>query len=263
MTTENGELHRMSLLDHLQELRTRLIRAVYVVSAAFLICLIFSERIFNVFAALVNNKLGKGSSLVYLTPTEPIFVYIKLAFIAGLFVTIPYVLYQMWAFVSPGLYERERRLSAPAVILATFLFYAGGAFAYFVVLPAALKFLLGFPSESLKPMLAVQQYVSFVLMLILAFAGIFETPIIVVLLGLLGLYNSSQLRKGRRYFVVLAFIIGAILSPSPDVFNQSLMAIPMMLLYEVGIWILSYLEKKRKEADDLEAIEDEPSEHVE
>ena len=202
MTDENGELHRMSLLDHLQELRTRLIRAVYALSVAVVVGLVFSERIFHVFAALVTAKLPPDTQSCVLNLTEPIFVYIKLAFIAGLFVTIPFVLYQLWTFVSPGLYERERRLAAPAVILATFLFYGGGAFAYFVVLPAAIKFLIGFPSPELKAMLGIQQYISFVLMLILAFAGIFETPIVVVLLGLLGLSTSSQLRKGRRVLLL-------------------------------------------------------------
>jgi len=129
---------------------------------------------------------------------------------------------------------------------ATLLFYLGAAFAYFLVFPAAFKFFLGWQSEVLKPMIAIREYVSLVVLLMAAFGAVFETPIVIVFLGLLGIFNSGHLKKGRRYFIVLAFIIAAILTPTPDVINQTLMAVPMLLFYEVGIQVLVLFEKKRE-----------------
>jgi len=243
---ENGSEKRMSFLEHLQELRSRLIKAVLAVGVAFVVFLIFSDRLFKLVAGPIVKLLPKDSSLVFTALPDPFFIYLKVSFIAAVFVAIPFVLYQVWQFIRPGLHSHERKLALPFVVLATVLFYIGGAFAYFLVFPAAFSFFLGFQSTELKPMIAIREYVSLVMMLMLAFGAAFETPIVIVFLGLLRIFNSNQLRKGRRYFIVIAFIIGAILTPTPDPINQSLMAVPMLILYELGIRLLAVLEKRRE-----------------
>jgi sec-independent protein translocase protein TatC len=237
---------KMSFLDHLGELRQRLIKCAIAITVMFGICAYFSEDLFRTFSGPIVKLLPAGSPLVFVTLTGPFFVYLKLSLLCGFVFALPYVLYQLWKFIYPGLHEHERSLAAPFVIAATLLFYAGTAFAYFLVFPAAFKFLLSVAGPDLKPMLDIREYVSLVTMLMLAFGAIFETPIIIVFLGLLGLFSSDSLKKGRRYFIVLAFIIAAIISPSPDVLNQTLMAVPMLFFYEIGIFVLRRLEKRRE-----------------
>lgn len=243
---------RMSFIEHLEELRKRLLRAVMAILIGFAGCIAFKERLFDFIVGPIISLLPQGSSLVFTRLPDPFFMYLKVAFVAGVFLTLPYVIYQLWLFVRPGLYERERKLAFPFITIAVLLFYTGGAFAYFLVFPAAFKFFLGFQTEALKPMLSIKEYVSLVMLLMLAFGAVFETPIVIVFLGLLGVVHSNMLRKGRRYFIVIAFIIGAILTPTPDIINQSLMAIPMVFFYEVGIFVLSMLEKRREREGQLE-----------
>ncbi len=256
MNEENGQETRMSFLDHLEELRSRLLRATLAIIAAFGVCMFFGEDLFSTMASPILKILPKGTPIVFPRVQDPFFVYLKVAFVAGVFIVIPYVLYQLWAFIRPGLYPRERKLAAPFVILATFLFYIGASFAYFLVLPAAFRFFLSYSTTQLQPLINMREYVDLVMLLLLAFAGVFETPIFIVFLGLIGLFNSGQLRRGRRYFVVIAFVIGAILSPTPDPLNQTLMAVPMLLLYEVGIRFLAIIERKRAQDAEKEAQED-------
>jgi sec-independent protein translocase protein TatC len=253
VSDENGA--RMSFLGHLEELRSRLIRAVIAIFVAFLVCLIFAERVFGLLAAPITRLLPQGSSLIFTGLPDPFFIYLKVSFITGIFIALPYVLYQLWQFVSPGLYAKERKMAVPFISLATLLFYTGALFAYFIVFPAAFKFFLSYTSPDLKAMISIREYVSLVMVLMLAFGAVFETPIVIVFLGLLGFFDSGQLKRGRRYFVVLAFVIGAVLTPTPDVINQTLMAVPMLLLYEVGIWILVYLEKRRQREEENESPE--------
>jgi sec-independent protein translocase protein TatC len=171
------------------------------------------------------------------------------AFVAGLFIVLPYVIWQLWLFIAPGLLEKERKYALPSIVIATLLFYCGAAFAYFLVFPAAFKFFLSYQTPWLKPLIAIREYVSLVLVLMLAFGTVFETPVVIVFLGLLGIVNSEMLKKGRRYFIILAFIIGAILTPTPDVINQALMAVPMLLFYEISLRILRVVERRRKRAE--------------
>ncbi|MBI4966320.1 MAG: twin-arginine translocase subunit TatC [Desulfomonile tiedjei] len=255
----NGEEGRMSFLDHLGELRVRLVRAAIAIAIGFGVCIYFGERLFSLLAAPIMKLLPKDASLVFTALTDPFFVYLKVAFIAGLFLALPFVLYQIWLFVRPGLHTHERKLAAPFIMVATLLFYLGGMFAYFLVFPAAFKFFLSYTTPELKPMLAIKEFVSLVMLLMLAFGAIFETPIIILFLGLLGIFSSDTLKKGRRYFIVIAFVIAAVLTPTPDVLNQTLMAVPLMLFYEVGIHLLAIFERKRKRREEEEEEEDTPS----
>lgn len=253
---------RMSFFDHLEELRTRLIRAVIAILIGFGICIGFKERLYNILADPILKLLPKDASLVFTSLPDPFFIHLKVAFVVGLFIAFPFVLYQLWLFIKPGLLEHERKLALPAVIIATLLFYGGASFAYFVVFPAAFSFFLGYETTVLKPMISIKEYVSLVALLMLAFGAVFETPVLIVFLGLMGVVDSAFLKKGRRYFVVLAFIIAAILTPTPDVINQVLMAVPMLIFYELGIQILVIFEKKRKKREAAEAKAVEPSEEI-
>lgn len=249
----------MSFLEHLQELRHRLLHAAVAIILGFVICISFSKKLFDFLSAPLIELLPKDSSLVFTALPDPFFMYLKVSFVAGIFIAIPYVLYQVWKFIAPGLYLKERKLALPFVVAATVLFYVGAVFAYFVVFPVVFKFFLGFQSADLKPMISIREYVSLIMKLMLAFGAIFETPIIIIFLGLLGIVDTALLRKGRRYFIVIAFVIGAILSP-PDVISQLLMGVPLLALYEVSIHVLAAIEKRRKAREEEEAEIESPEE---
>lgn len=244
---------RMSFFDHLEELRQRLLRAVLAVIVGFIASIAFSEKLFITIATPLTKLLPEGTSLVFTGLPEPFFMYLKVSFVTGVFLVIPYVLYEIWKFIAPGLYAKERKTAIPFVIVATILFYGGALFAYFLVFPVVFKFFLQFQSPELQPMISIKEYVSLILKLMLAFAVIFETPVIIVFLGMLGLVDTGFLKRGRRYFVVIAFVLGAILSP-PDVLSQIMMGVPLLLLYEVSIHVLAVVEKRRKKEE--ESLED-------
>jgi sec-independent protein translocase protein TatC len=242
---------RMSFFEHLEDLRSRLLRAVLAVVAGFIVCVFFSHDLYEFISSPLMKLLPEGSSLVFIDPTEAFFMYLKVSFLGAVLLSIPYVLYQLWKFIAPGLYQKERRLAIPFVVVSTLLFYIGACFAYFLVFPVVFKFFLSFQTDTLQPMLSIKAYVSLVTKLMLAFGVIFETPIIIVFLGLLGIVNTSMLRKGRRYFIVIAFVIGAFLSP-PDVASQIMMGLPLLVLYEASIHVLSIIEKRRKKREEEE-----------
>ncbi len=252
---EDDDFKPIPIYAYLEELRTRLIRCSLAVVVGFCVCLGFSDRIFHVMARPIVKLLPNGSSLVYTNLPDPFFMYLKIAFVGGAFLAFTYVLYEVWTFIRPRLHPSERRLAAPILGLATFLFYAGMAFCYFLVFPATFQFFLSFETASLKPMIAIREYVSLIMVLMLGFGVAFETPIILLFLGLLGIVDSALLRKGRRYFLVIAFAVAAVLTPTPDPFNQTLMAVPMILLYELGIRILSFVEKRRHRLENEEHLQ--------
>ncbi len=250
---------RMSFFDHLEELRTRLIRGVAAILVGFVVCIYFGEKLFELLASPLAKLLPGDSTLVFTGLADPFFIYLKVAFVAGIFLTIPYVLHQVWKFIAPGLHAREAKFALPFVVIATLLFYIGAAFAYFLVFPTVFQFFLSYQNPELKPMISIKDYVSLVMKLMLGFGAIFETPVIVVFLGLLGVVNSDVLKRGRRYFIVGGFIIAAILTP-PDVVSQIMMALPLILLFELSIQVLAVIEKRRKkeeaEDDEMHSSED-------
>ncbi len=241
-------------MEHLAELRSRVIRACMAVACGFACCLIVSKHLLGLVEAPVIRALPEGSTLVFTNLPDPFFMYIKVSFAAGVFVCVPYVLYQAWLFLRSFVRSQDRSLTAPLITFGTLLFYLGAVFCYFIVFPAAFAFFIGFQSAELEPMLAITEYVSLFLTLILAFGLAFETPLVIVLVGLAGVRNSSQIKKFRRYFIVLAFVIAALLTPTPDPLNQSLMALPMILLFEIGVRVLAHLEKTRRPPEEDEAV---------
>jgi len=240
------EDQEQSFVAHLVELRARLLRAVAGVLLVFLLLLPFANRLYALFAAPLLAKLPAGSQMVAIDVASPFFAPLKLAFFIALIGTMPYVLYQIWLFVAPGLYRHEQRLARPLLVSATLLFYVGCAFAYFLVLPLVFGFLTSVTPEGVAMMTDISRYLDFVLVLFLAFGLSFEVPVAVVILVALGWVNPDQLRQARGYVIVGAFAVAAIVTP-PDVISQLLLAIPMCLLYEVGIVAAKHLVRGEQE----------------
>ncbi len=223
----------MPFLEHLEELRRRLLKAVSAVLVCSLAALYFANPIMRWLIA----PLGKVK--LHVTEVTGSFsAYFKVALITGIICSLPIIFYQVWSFVSPGLYAKEKRMILPFITIATALFLAGASFCYYLVLPWSLEFLIGFSGDLLSPIITVGSYISFTGMLILAFGISFELPVIAYLLGKIGLISSSFLSGGRRYAVVIILIIAAVLTPTPDVFTQLLLAVPMYALYEVSIIVV-------------------------
>ena len=224
-----------SLMGHMLELRTRLMRALAGLMLALLVLLPFANKLYAWLAAPLLVKLAPvGGQLIAVQVASPFFTPLKLAFFTAALVTAPWLLYQAWAFVAPGLYQRERRLALPLLASSVTLFYAGCAFAYFVVLPAVFGFLTAIKPEGVAMMTDINAYLDFVLVIFLAFGASFQLPVALVILVLLGWVTPEQLREGRGYAVVGIFVLAALITP-PDVVSQLLLAIPMCLLYEAGI----------------------------
>ena len=232
-----GEL---PFLAHLIELRERLLKAVVAIGVLFLAGLPFANRIYATLAQPLLDKMPAGTKMIAIEVASPFLTPLKLTFFAALIIAMPYVLFQAWSFVAPGLYKHERRLAVPLLVSAVGLFYAGCAFAYFLVLPAVFGFLQAVAPVGVAVMTDISQYLDFVLVLFLAFGLCFEGPVAVVILVLLGWVTPAQLREARSYVIVGAFVIAAILTP-PDVVSQLLLAIPMCILYEVGILAARWL----------------------
>ena len=233
-----------TLFDHLVELRARLLRGVAGLVLLFIALLPFANRLYAWLAQPLLDKLPKGGQLIAVEVASPFFAPIKLAFFVALVVAMPWLLYQAWAFVAPGLYKRERRLAFPLLASALALFYAGCAFAYFIVLPAVFTFLNKVTPPGVAMMTDINAYLDFVLVIFLAFGASFELPVALVILVLLGWVTPAQLRESRGYAIVGIFVVAAVITP-PDVVSQLLLALPMVALYEAGILASSALARSR------------------
>ncbi|MEH6418600.1 twin-arginine translocase subunit TatC [Pseudomonas sp. CGJS7] len=237
------------LLDHLIELRARLLRGVTGLIVVFLGLLPFANKLYHFLATPLLAKLPAGSQLIAVEVASPFSAPIKLAFFAALMVSMPWLLYQAWAFVAPGLYKREKKLALPLLVSALVLFYAGCAFAFFLVLPSVFGFLVKVTPTGVAMMTDINAYLDFVLILFLAFGISFEVPVALVILALLGWVTPTQLKEARGYAVVGIFIIAAVITP-PDVVSQLMLAIPMCLLYELGIIAAKWVASEPRDADD-------------
>lgn len=230
------------LMDHLLELRSRIMRALAGLALVLLALLPFANRLYAWLAAPLLDKLPDGGQLIAVEVASPFFTPLKLAFFAAILGSAPWLLYQAWAFVAPGLYQREKRLAMPLLVSAVALFYAGCAFAFYVVLPSVFGFLTAIKPEGVAMMTDINAYLNFVLVIFLAFGASFELPVALVILVLLGWVTPDQLRAGRGYAIVGIFVLAAIITP-PDVISQLLLAIPMCLLYEAGILAARLLDR--------------------
>jgi sec-independent protein translocase protein TatC len=235
------------LIDHLIELRARLLRAVAGLMLVFVVLLPFANKIYAFLAQPLLAKLPAGGQLIAVEVASPFFAPVKLAFFTALMATVPWLLYQAWAFVAPGLYQREKRLAMPLLVSAVALFYAGCAFAFYLVLPTVFGFLARITPAGVAMMTDINAYLDFVLVIFLAFGASFELPVALVILALLGWVTPKQLRESRGYAIVGVFVIAAVITP-PDVVSQLMLAIPMCLLYEIGILAASWVAPKQDPA---------------
>ena len=244
--SEGAEHPGESLIAHLLELRKRLLRAVLAVVVAFCALLPFADRLYTAVSAPLLRTLPKGGQLIAIEVTSTFFVPMKLAFFAALMLAMPVVLYQLWAFVAPGLYEKEKKLARPLLVAATVLFYAGCAFTYFLLLPVMFAYLSSTAPAGVTMMTDISHYLDFVLVMFLAGGVSFEVPVAVMIAVILGWVTPQQLSEWRGYIIVAIFIIAAIITP-PDGLSQIMLAVPMCLLYEAGV-LMARLMRKRAEA---------------
>lgn len=231
-----GIPQEMSLVDHLIELRSRLLRSVVGLVLVFLCLFPFAQSLYTWLAQPLLAKMPAGTSMIATGVVTPFFVPLKVTGLAALLLALPWVLYQVWAFVAPGLYAHEKRWVGPLVVASTLLFFAGMAFAYFAVLPMVFGFITGFAPEGVAVMTDIAAYFDFVLGLFIAFGVTFEVPVLVVVLIAAGIVTPQKLRDSRPYVIVGAFVLGAIFTP-PDVISQLMMAIPLWLLFELGVLV--------------------------
>jgi sec-independent protein translocase protein TatC len=233
------------LLYHLIELRDRLLRVVLAVAAVFVVLVPFSSTLFSILSGPLLAHMPEDSSMIAIEVASPFLIPFKLTLFLALFIAIPYVLYQLWSFVAPGLYRHERRLVVPLLVSSTVLFYAGATFAYFVVFPLVFAFFTAAAPDGVSVMTDISRYLDFVLTLFFAFGAAFEVPVVTVLLVWTGMTTQAALRQKRPYVIVGAFVVGMLLTP-PDVISQTLLAVPVWLLFEMGLYFSGWFIKKNE-----------------
>jgi sec-independent protein translocase protein TatC len=263
---ESDDEQRMPFWSHLEELRKRLIRSVLWIAVGFAVCFNYSEDILKLLMWPMNMKLKLQGAfpffsaipnqvqekLHYTTLIEPFWAHLKIALIAGLLLVFPMIMIQLWKFISPGLLPKERRYAGYFVSFSTLFFGIGVLFCFFLLLPFAVPFLLNYKTENLVAIIKIGDYIDFVLKFLLASGAVFELPLIIVLLSRMGIVDPRVLAKYRKYAFLVSFIVGAILTPTPDVFNQTILSVPIYLLYEVGIIAARMFGKKHKNHDSSE-----------
>jgi sec-independent protein translocase protein TatC len=241
-------LRQMSFLEHLEDLRKRLIYSVLAIVVGFFACYYYHEQLYGlmqrpIIEALRNHHMSEA--LVYLSPTEPFNLYIKIGFMAGVFFASPVILYQVWLFISPGLYRHEKRYVVPFMISTVGLFIAGGLFGYKIAFPAALDFLIGY-SAQFKPMITIGEYTDLFLTIIIGLGVVFEMPILVFFLALMGIVSPGWMWNNFRYSILIIFVISAIVTPTTDILNMCIFAAPMILLYVVSIAVAWLVHPNRR-----------------
>jgi sec-independent protein translocase protein TatC len=256
MDNNKPEEDKMPLLSHLEELKTRLMRVLVVVAVGFGGCYLIKDWTFKVITQPLVDAMPAQSSMIFTGLPEAFFIHMKIAFFASLLLTAPYTLFEIWRFISPGLYRNEKQHVLPFIFFSTLLFAGGVLFGYFVALPPAFAFFVSFSTDFLKPMISFREYLSLTLTFLLAFGLCFEMPVFMFFLAKLGIVNAKMLAKQRRYAILIIFIVAAVLTPSPDVVSQVLMAIPLMILYEISIIVAKFARKKKPSPE----ASDEPQE---
>ncbi len=238
------ENDKQPFMAHLEELRRRLIACAIAIGIGFVVCYFFSERLFQILVMPLKANMAAGDRLIFTSLPEMFFTYLKTAFLAGALLVAPVLFYQLWMFIAPGLYQNEKQFVIPFVVCSTILFVGGSLFGYLVVFPFGFRFFLGFANDYIQALPSVKQYFSFSIKLLLAFGVVFELPVVMFFLARMGLVSSQILRRQRKYAILLTFIVAAILTP-PDVVTQLMMAGPLLVLYEISIFIAKIAEKRR------------------
>ncbi|MDL1964213.1 MAG: twin-arginine translocase subunit TatC [Deltaproteobacteria bacterium] len=240
------EDEKMPFTGHLEELRKRIVICFIAIGAGFIVSYGFKEKLFHFLTMPLISVMQADDNLIFTGLPEAFFTYLKVSLLSGLMLAAPVLLYQFWLFVAPGLYGKERKLLIPIVFLSSFFFIGGALFGYFIVFPFGFKFFLGFATETIRPLPSMREYLSFSSKLLLAFGLVFELPLIITFLARLGIVTVEFLKKNRKYALLLFFVFAAILTP-PDVVTQILMALPLMILYEISILGARIFGKKKSE----------------
>lgn len=254
---ETVNQEKMSFLDHLTELRRRLIWSVLAIAILFAPAYYFSNEIFEFLMKPLIENLPEGSSLIFTRPAEGFTTYLKVSFFAALFLAVPFILYQAWRFIAPALYKEEKKIVVPFILFGSLFFAGGAAFCYYVASPPAFKFLLNeYSSEYVKAFPTIREALSFLMALIFGFGLVFEFPLIIFILARIGLVTSKWLREKRKYAVIISAMIAAILTPTTDAISMMLMFVPIVIFYELGIVVAWLFGKKKKpeltDGDDTE-----------
>ncbi|MGB9699544.1 MAG: twin-arginine translocase subunit TatC [Thermodesulfobacteriota bacterium] len=234
---------KLPLSAHLEELRKRLIYSFIAIGVAFAIAYAFIKQIVEILMRPLLQALPTGSSLIFTAVPEAFFTYLKAALLAGVFFSFPFILYQIWAFVSPGLYEREKKYVLPYIFVSSFFFIIGAVFCYFIVFPIIFRFFLSFSSEFIRPLPAIREYLSFTIKLLLAFGLLFQWPAMILFLARMGVVSPKTLSQNRKYAILAIFVVAAILTP-PDLVSQLLLAGPLLLMYEISIWMAKFFSPR-------------------
>jgi sec-independent protein translocase protein TatC len=240
---------KLPFTTHLEELRDRLVRCFIAVGVGFVVSFGFKEKLFQILVNPLVKVMKEGDTLIYTGLPEAFFTYLKVSLLASIMISSPVLLYQFWMFVAPGLYDKEKRMMIPIVVLSTFFFVGGSLFGYFVVFPFGFKFFLGFATETIRPLPSMKEYLGFSAKLLLAFGLVFELPLVLTFLARLGVVSVDFLKKNRKYAMLLFFVGAAILTP-PDVITQVMMALPLMVLYEISILGAKIFGKKKAPAEE-------------
>jgi len=235
----------MTFLEHLEDLRTRLFRAFISIFVAIIPAYIFSKDIYTFLSRPVTQFLPEGQEMAYLTLTEPFMTYIKVSFLTALFAVSPYVFYQLWKFVAPGLYQKEKKYVVPFVSFTSLFFIGGGAFSYYVIYPFTCRFFLDM-GKDFKAVITIGQYFSLTIKMLLGVGLVFELPILILFLAKMGLVTSRWMVQKFKYAVLVIFVIAAVITPSPDMITQCILAVPMLILYCLGIVVAFFFGKERK-----------------
>lgn len=236
---------KQPFLAHLEELRSRLIICAIAIGIGFAISYIFSKQLFSFLILPLTQALPAESRLIFTNLPEMFITYIKVSLVAGIILAIPVIFYQLWMFLVPALYQREKRYLIPFVLFSSILFVAGALFGYFIVFPYGFKFFISFATEDIQALPSVKQYFSFAIRLLLAFGVVFEMPIVVLLLTKIGLITPDSMKKYRKFAILCSFILSAILTP-PDVATQIMMALPIIILYELSIFLSKGVYRKKE-----------------
>lgn len=248
---QSEENSKLPFTGHLEELRKRIVISAISVGVGFAISYGFKEKLFQILLRPLLSVMKTGDKLIFTGLPEAFFTYLKVAFLSGLLLSTPIILYQFWMFVAPGLYRKEKRLMFPIIILSSFFFLGGALFGYFVVFPFGFKFFLSFASETIQPLPSMKEYLSFSAKLLLAFGLVFELPLVLTFLSRLGIISVEFLKKNRKYALLLFFVGSAILTP-PDVVTQVMMALPLMVLYEISIIGARFFGKNKSKDDETD-----------
>lgn len=246
----------MTFIEHLEELRKRMLWSLVAVVVCFIPAYIFSERVFDFLMRPVINNLPEGSTLIFTRPAEGFTTYLKVAFFASLILALPFILYQVWKFVAPALYQHEKQIVVPFIFFGTVFFLIGASFCYFIAAPPAFKFLLTeYSTDYLKALPKIDEALSFFMALILGFGIIFEFPLAVFLLARLGIVTSRMLREKRRYAILISAIAAAVITPTADAISMMFMFVPLIVFYELGILVAWVFGKKKNQVVDPEELE--------